>query len=76
MKIRMYLAICRNYYYDNLDSYYVITAPMRNKKSMIEYAISIRLEPMKIIRLKDSKEEMLFSTYSPLNMLNPLRNKI
>lgn len=75
MKTKKYLGICRNYYFKELDSYCLIISQENiQKKDFIDYLFSIGLEPMKIIKLKGLKEMKLYSTYSPLTILNPFKN--
>lgn len=72
MKMNIYLGVCRNYFYEDLDRYFVLSGQAPCKKDFIDFCLRNGFEPLKIIKLKPYKELRLFSTFSPINILNPM----
>ena len=68
-----YVALCRNYYYSELTPYFAIYCQAASRKDFIAFCLRNGFEPLKVIRLKSNKELKLFSTYSPINILNPIQ---
>lgn len=72
MKMNIYLGVCRNYFYEDLDRYFALSAQAPSKKDFIDFCLRNGFEPLKVIKLKPYKELRLFSTFSPINILNPM----
>ena len=66
-----YVAIARNYYYEELAPYFAFFATAPNKKEFIQLVLRHGFEPIKVYKLKKSKEQKLFGSYSPINKIQP-----
>lgn len=66
--MKVYVAICRNYFNKKHDKYFALYSDGKvNKSTFLNGVISLGYEPIRIITLNENKENKLFSTYSHVN---------